>query len=431
MRNNTQLQLRYGATVHDCVLPSHLDLVPMEPRTEPPAAAPAEILQAALASPAGSPPLRELARGKRTAAIMVPGQDRVAAAEQYLPCIMNELNAGGIDDDGITFYLATGTHAKHTPSQIAAVLGAEAAARAVCREHDCRNPAALHLVGRTRRGNDVRFNRAVVDADIKVLTGRIIPHYFAGFGGGRKALLPGVAAFETIVHNHRLTLAPERGIRQETHACRLADNPVHLDMVEAARLMPGTKFVVNTLLDAGHRLVGAVAGELEAAHLAGCERAASMFAIPIAQPLDGAVACAGGSPYDCNFMQAIKALFDARDAVRPGGPMLCVAECPAGIQPGFLQWAAIQDDAELDKAVRAGYNLTGHNSILIRQLVRQRPVALWSRLPDAAVEAMGIVPIHSMAEGIDWLAGEMSGSRCGIMPFANITYAFNPAIGEE
>ena len=426
MTTDQTFSIRFGDTIQEVALPAGVEGVLVEPRTASVTGSGEEILRRALQSPIDSPPLCELAKGKKTAAIMVPGQDRVAAAETYLPMLLDELNAGGIPDSGITVYLATGTHAKHTPEQIKRVMGSEASRRVPCREHRCKDSTALRNVGSTSRGNAVRFNTAVIDADVKFLTGRIIPHYFAGFGGGRKALLPGVSAFETIEFNHALTLAPETGVNPETHACRLADNPVHLDMVESARLMPGPKFVLNTILDTEHRIIGAVTGELEASHLTGCEQVRNLFSIPTSRPFDGAIACAGGAPYDCNFMQAIKALFDVRDAVRPGGPMLAVAQCPMGIKPGFLEWAAIEDDAELNRAVRADYNLTGHNSILIRELVRSMRIALWSDLPDDAIKSMGIEPVNSLQAGLDWLGDALpQRSRCAVVPFANVTHAFH------
>ena len=178
----------------------------------------------------------------------------------------------------------------------------------------------------------------MLGADIKVLTGRIIPHYFAGFGGGRKALLPGVAGVRTILANHRLTLDAARGWRPEVRPCSLDSNPVHLDMVDAARRVEGT-FVLNTLLDTDHRVIGAVAGDLEAAHRAGCAAAEPIFRVPVSEPFDAVITSAGGAPYDCNFMQALKALFDVQEIVRPGGAILCAAECPEGMKRGFLRWA--------------------------------------------------------------------------------------------
>jgi nickel-dependent lactate racemase len=303
------------------------------------------------------------------------------------------------------------------------ILGPGAAERVRWRQHECANADLLQPVGVTSRDNEVLFHKDVVAADLKVLTGRIIPHYFAGFGGGRKALIPGVAAFETICRNHRLTLAEEEGIHENVAPCRLEGNPVHLDMLEGARFIEGT-FVLNTLLDVEHRVFAAVAGELAAAHEDGCRQAAAAFRVTAGKPFEAVLTSAGGAPYDCNFMQALKALFDAQDVVKDGGAVLCLAQCPAGIKDGFLEWARIRSDAELERAVRAAYNLTGHNSIMLRRLLRRARVALWSALPEDAVRSLGIVPVDSLSEGLDWLRREAGpDAQTAVLPFANVTHA--------
>jgi lactate racemase len=416
----------YGEGAHALVLPRGRVTARLEPATMPAGEPGRQVIRRAIESPIGSPRLRDVARGKRSAAVLVPGKDRVAAAHMCLPLVLEELNAAGIPDDCVEVFLATGTHEKHTPEDAARVLGAEAVSRVRWHEHECRDDAALERVGTTSRGNEVFFSRRVLAADVKVLTGRIIPHYFAGFGGGRKALLPGVAGFKTIQGNHRLTLAAESGWHPGVRACRLDGNPVHLDMLESARLVPGT-FVLNTLLDGEHNVVGAVAGELDAAHRAGCAAAEKMLKVTVAEPVDAAIASAGGAPYDCNFMQALKALFDVQEVVRPGGAILGAARCPGGMKKGFLRWGAVKADEELERGVRADYDLTGHNSILLRRLTRKARVALWSDLPDAEVRAVGVEPVHSLAEGLQWLLEMCPGDfRCAFAPLANITYASCP-----
>jgi nickel-dependent lactate racemase len=266
------------------------------------------------------------------------------------------------------------------------------------------------------------MDRDVLDAGVKVLTGRIIPHYFAGFGGGRKALLPGVSGLATILQNHRLTLDRAGGIHPHVRPCSLRGNPVHLDMLEAARLVAPV-FVLNTLLDTDHRVIGAVAGELVAAHEAGCAQAKGIFQVKLKEPVDAVVTSAGGWPYDCDFVQALKAAFDVQGIVRDGGAMLWVAECPAGMKEGFGRWAQLESDGELEEAVRADYNLAGHNSIMLRKLIRRVSVGLWSALPDGEVRALGLTPVHSLAEGIDWLCGTVPDRfRYAVVPFANVTH---------
>ncbi|HET9275106.1 MAG TPA: nickel-dependent lactate racemase, partial [Gemmatimonadales bacterium] len=329
-----------------------------------------ELLSRALEAPIGSPRLADLARGKRSAAILIPGKARVAGTRDYVAALIAELNAARVPDSGIEVFLADGTHEQHLESDILALLGERLAARIRCLGHDSRDEKELVPVGTTSFGTPVLFNRRVLEAEVKILTGRIVPHYFAGFSGGRKALVPGVAGFRTILANHRLTLGPEAGIHPAVAPCSLEGNPVHLDMVEGARLAR-PDFCLNTLFDARDRLSDVVAGDVEAAHEEGCRRARDLLRLSLAEPVDALITSAGGHPYDYNFMQSLKAVFNVQDIVRPGGAVLWVAECPSGIHPAFLPWAAIDSDAELDAAVRRKYALTGHNSLMLRRLVRR------------------------------------------------------------
>ncbi len=392
------------------------------PRTPSPPGLPAEVLASALRQPIGSPPLREIAAGLRSAAILIPGKARVAGTREYVAALISELNQSGIPDRGIEVFLADGTHEQHVASDIMALLGEELATRVRCLGHNPRKDELVEL-GTTSFGTPVLFNRRVLDAEVKILTGRIVPHYFAGFSGGRKALVPGVAGFRTILANHRLTLHPERGIHPGVRLCALLDNPVHLDMVEGARLAQ-PDFCLNTMLDTDHRMVAAVAGDFEAAHEEGCRQAARMFRISVPEPLDVLITSAGGHPYDCNFMQALKAVFNVQEVVRPGGAILWVAECSAGINPGFLPWADIESDAQLERAVRDRYALTGHNSLMLRHLTRRVDVALWSSLPGDVVAKLGLHPVASLEEGLRWIEGKHpSGFTYAVVPHANVMCA--------
>lgn len=394
----------------------------LSPQCPTPSAPADRIIRAALDAPHGAPPLRELARGRRSAVILVPGQDRVAAADVFLPLLLDDLHAAGLPDERIEIILATGTHTSHSKAEAERLLGADVVRRVRWRQHECEGGDGLAPLGVTSRGTEIAFDRAATQADLVILTGRVIPHYFAGFGGGRKALLPGIAARSTIVQNHRLTLAPERGLHPAVRCASLRGNPVHEDMVEAARRVANT-FVLNTLLDERHRVVAAVAGELETAHNEGCRLAGEWLCLRMDEPCDALVSSAGGWPCDCDYVQALKTAFNVRDAVREGGALLWVAEATNGIRPSFLQWTHVADDEALEAAVRARYDLSGHNSILLRQLTRRLRVALFSALPDAQVAALGLTPVHSLAEGLRWLDERTpAGGRRAWVPCANITH---------
>jgi lactate racemase len=415
-------QLRYGSREFSFSLGQGRRVARLEPNT-PPADPPGEIVRRCLEQPYGSPKLREIARGKGSAAILIPGKERVAGTAEYVPALIAELNRAGIPDGSIEVFLATGTHEHHGASDVVDLLGEEVASRVQCLAHDCfAAESELSEIGRTSFGTPVWINQRVLEAEVKVLTGRIMPHYFAGFGGGRKALIPGVAGFQTIRANHRLTLDPERGIHPGVGPCLLDGNPVHLDMLEGARMVR-PDFTLNTLLDTDHRMIAAVAGNFETAHLEGSRQAARLFRLTVTEPVDVLITSAGGHPYDQNFMQALKAVFNVQDVVRPGGAILWLAECPRGIHPEFLRWCSIPSE-KLDDAVRENYNLKGHNSLMLRRLTRRVKVALWSDLPDDDVRTLGLHPLHSLTEGTEWIRDRVTGEfSYAVVPYANAVAA--------
>jgi lactate racemase len=414
-----QQSIKYGSRSVEFTLPEDGFVRCLESDAPPPSASPSQLLTRSLQQPLGSPPLRQIAAGKGSAAILIPGRARRAGTREYVPALLTELNAAGIPDRQIEIFLADGTHEQHLQSDVEALLGTEIATRVRCSGHDCKREEELAELGTTRFGTSVLLNRRVLKAEVKILTGRIVPHYFAGFSGGRKALIPGVAGYRTIVANHRLTLAPQRGIHPGVRLCSLEGNPVHEDMLEGAR-MARPDFCLNSLLDENDRMVSVVAGDPEIAHEQGCREAEQMFHLTMPEPVDGLITSAGGLPYDCNFMQSLKAVFNVRDIVRPGGAILWVAECAGGIHPGFLQWAAIESDTELDKAVRARYLLTGHNSLMLRSLIRNADVALCSALPAEMVLRLGLHPVASIEEGVQWIRGKFPRSfTYAVAPRAN------------
>lgn len=422
--NTSPQSLPYGARQMSLDIRHGVKVAHLESRVESPLSSPRDIVRQGLEHPIASPRLREIALGRRSAAILIPGKTRVAGTRDYLPELLDELNEGGIGDEKIEIFLATGTHEPHIENDVEGLLGEQVAARVRCIAHDCRDAAELERLGTTRAGTPVLFNRRVLNAEVKVLTGRIVPHYFAGYSGARKALLPGVAGFETILANHRLTLHPEHGLHPEASLRSLACNPIHLDMAEAAE-MAAPDFTLNTIMSRERRIAHAVAGNVVEAHAAICAQADALLGIALPQPVDALITSPGGAPADCNFMQALKALFNLQEIVRPGGAILWVAECPHGIQPGFLEYGCIESDAEMEERVRTHYALTGHNSLMLRALLRKVDIALVSALPAETVASLGIHPVASVEEGARWLEGRFPGSfTYAVAPEANTICAF-------
>ncbi len=362
-----------------------------------------EVVLRALEQPLGGVSLASLARGARRACILISGRDRVAGARVYVPLLLDQLQALGLPLGQIEIVCATGTHARHTPDDVRALLGESVASTVRFRAHDCDGADGFVDLGPTSRGTRVWVDKAVADAEIRILTGRITHHYFAGFSGGRKSILPGVAARETIVANHRLVLDFDHGARVHpaVFGGNLAGNPVHEDMVEAARKL-GPVFVLNTLLDGRHRLTHAFAGELEAAHQAGCAQADELAFSGVQRPVPLVIASAGGYPYDLNFIQGVKALFNHKDAVAPRGVFILVAESGGGVLRGMSQWMSWADRGSLGAAIQSSYNLAAHNSLMLRDLLDSVTVVLVSAMPADEVRGLGLVPMPGVAEALSF-----------------------------
>jgi len=193
-------------------------------------------------------------------------------------------------------------------------------------------------------------------------------------------------------------------------------------MLEAAR-MAGPSFAVTTVIDEHQRVVGVFAGEPEGSHQQACAFARRVHQVLVDRPFDGIITSAGGAPYDMNFMQSIKALFNVQEGLRPGGPMLWVAECPLGVAKGFLDWAAVSDDDALERDVRAAYNLAGHNSVMLRRLARASEIGVVTAIPADLVRRLGLHPLESLEAGLSWLGERVrSGAHIAFVPFGNVTH---------
>jgi lactate racemase len=382
-----------------------------------------ELVAQALNAPIGASPLARQAIGARRVAILVSGKDRVAGASRYLPVLLDALAAAGVADEQIEVVCATGTHARHSADEVRALLGESTAARVAFRAQDCDRGGSFVDLGRTSRGTPVRVDRGVVEADLRVLTGRITHHYFAGFTGGRKSILPGVSARASIEANHRLVLDFSRGCRvhRDVYGGNLEGNPVHEDMVEAARKV-GPSFVLNTVLDRDSRIAQVFAGELEAAHRAGCQYVEDRCRFAPGEPVDVVVASPGGHPSDLNLIQSVKALFNHRDAVREGGTFILVAEAAGGVLRGMKEWMSWADRGSLGAAIEANYNLAAHNSLMLQELQERARLVLVSGLPEEEALALGFLPAATLQDAVDRVVAQ--GARTfRVIPQANATHS--------
>ncbi|HSH69954.1 MAG TPA: nickel-dependent lactate racemase [Deferrisomatales bacterium] len=301
----------------------------------------------ALCNPIGSAPLAELARGRRSACVVVSDATRPVPNREILPPLLDTLEAAGVPRHAVTLLIATGMHRASTPEERVEMLGRSVTERYRVVDHDCRDRAELRRVALID-GVPVEINRRYCAAELHILTGMIEPHGFAGYSGGGKSLLPGLASFETMTHMHSFAMVEHPGV----DVARLDGNPFrdHIDTVSRA---VGVEFIVNVSLDREHRATGVFAGDVREAHRAGCRVVEGHAAVRVDEPADLVVTSGGGHPADATLYQATKGLFAARNLVKPGGTILFVAGCEEGL--GSASFGNLVRSVGTPEAFRARY----------------------------------------------------------------------------
>ncbi len=348
------------------------------------------------------PAMAALVEPGASVALVVSDHTRRIAADRVLPVLLDGWRERGCRLSDFFILVASGIHRRPTPDELRAILGAEAAAAFAGRIyfHDPDDDANLVAVGRTSRGHEVRINRRAAEADRLILLGAATFHYHAGFGGGRKSLVPGLAARATIAHNHSLTLDPVRDrIRPGVEPGRLEGNPVSEEMLEGARLCRPAG-IVNTVLAPGGALAGVFAGDLDLAHRAACRRVAEIDRIDLERPADFVVAAAGAA---ANWIQSHKALFNAARAVTPSGRIILHAPCPEGLgDERFRYWvtrptrkdifAGLREKPEVLGQTALSTRLRGARAILVTGLnERDRADLGIATAPDLAAAARRVL----------------------------------------
>jgi len=374
---------------------------------------------AALENPIGRPPLGRIVQPGERVAIVVNDITRLTRTGLILPPILETLNAAGIPDRDIFIVFALGIHRRQTDDERKQIVGEEVYARIRSFDHISTDDAGLVEIGTTSFGNRVEINREVWEADRIVLTGEIIYHLIAGYSGGRKSLVPGVAGFRTTTFNHRMIFDPN------CRSGKLEGNPAHEDLLEACRMVD-PDFLVNVVLSPEGKLIRVVTGHFEKAHREGCRTVDEMLRVPLEKPYDLLVASAGGFPLDIDLRQAHKGLENACQALRPGGSILFYAECPngAGIQSFADYINRYADDREMQAALEREFVVGGHKAYWVARLGRLYRVYLVSRLDPDFVRRCHFIPVSPQdhqAALQDLLRETGPAGRVGVLPYAGFT----------
>lgn len=292
---------------------------------EPPAGDADALLERALANPHGCPRLSELAKGRKTAGIMVSDATRAVATARVLPHVVGELLNAGLSLDDIVIVVAIGVHRPATEKEMLSIAG-EYAGRIRVENHDPYDRTKLANLGVTSYGTAVEVNKTICDSDLRIAIGKVEPHEFAGFSGGRKSVLPGVAGERTILVNHR----PEMILDPNAAPGVLENNPIHLDMLEAAKLL-GVDFCVNLVQNSAGLPLAAFAGDLAAAHAVAVAFARRNYGAAL--PSDANLyLVTPGAPLNIDLYQSIKPLIALFPVLRKGDVVVLYSECREGVQ---------------------------------------------------------------------------------------------------
>jgi nickel-dependent lactate racemase len=320
-----QVHLAFGKTGLPVNLPEGFRYRMLEARSANPLDDWQDALESALDRPIGSPPLIELARGKRTAAISVCDITRPAPNRKTLPPILRRLEQAGVPRDGVTILIATGLHRAATGAEIREICGDEIAGSYRVVNHDARNLSSHAHLGTTASGTPVHIDARFISADLHLTLGFIEPHLMLGFSGGRKLVAPGLAAQETIkvLHSPRY-MRDSRAVEGS-----IEDNPLHRELLEIAR-MARHDFLLDVALARDRSIAGVFAGHPEQAHRRGVEFVSEVMLETLDEPVDAVITTSAGYPLDLTFYQAIKGVTAAVHILKPGGRILLVAACQEG-----------------------------------------------------------------------------------------------------
>jgi nickel-dependent lactate racemase len=292
-------------------------------------------LERGLSSPSAGPPLFELARAAKRAVILIDDVGRPTPAGRIAPRVLETLLASGIPADRVKVVFATGTHRPMTMEEMRQKAGDGVVSRVLCLNHDCRSAQDLVSLGTTSHGTPVLINRAVAESDLRVLIGSIEPHPQAGFGGGLKLILPGAAGAASIGHNHLVMPSPQR---YNMIGALPRDNPMRRDIEEAAAMLRGKNFIVNTVLGPDLEPVALVTGDAIAAHREGVAIARELYGVPLPRRLDAAIV--SSFPMDVDLRQGVKGVANFPGAVKKGGVIICFLFCERGLDgikpPGLV-----------------------------------------------------------------------------------------------
>lgn len=393
-----RLTLAYGKNGLPLELPDAWRATVVEPRYVPGLPDPAAALTAALRQPIAAPPLREVVRSGQRVGVVFSDITRATPHELILPAVLDEL--AHVPREKITLFNALGTHRPNTDTELRGMIGGLLDEYRLV-QNNAFDPTTQVRLGVTSRGHEIWLNREIAACDVKILTGFIEPHFFAGFSGGGKALMPGMAGLRTVLGNHDAgMIAAPNATWGVTHG-----NPIWEEVMEAARIAGGA-FLVNVTLNRDKAITGIFAGDLHAAHAAGCAFAKQMAMVGTPQPFDIVITTNSGYPLDLNLYQAVKGMSAASQVVKPGGAIIIAAECWDGIPDHGLYGQLLAEASSprelLDMIIAPGFLKQDQWQAQIQAQIQLKAdiYVRTDNLTDAQVRGALLRPCHNIEQTV-------------------------------
>lgn len=358
-----------------------------------------ELVIKALEAPIGSERLSELAKDKKKIVIIASDHTRPVPSKVIMPAMLKEIRKGNPEAD-ITILIATGCHRGTTKEELIGKFGEDIVKNENIYIHDCDEREKLVSIGTLPSGGECEINKIAFEADLLVSEGFIEPHFFAGYSGGRKSVLPGIAGRKTVLANHCSEFIDSANARTGV----LENNPIHKDMLWAAKTAR-LKFIVNVVLNSSKEVIYAVAGDLEKAHEKGTEFLSSLCGAK-AVPADIAISTNGGYPLDQNIYQAVKGMTAAEATVKEGGVIIMLAASNDGTGGDYF-YHQLADEENLNKIMQLFLSRgrletvpdQWEAQILTRILLHSRVIYV-SEMPDDIIKNMHMIPAHSIDEAL-------------------------------
>ena len=409
-----QIKLKYGEVYITAEIPEKNLMGTLLPKPLPGGLTEEEAVRFSLANPIGSRKLCELVKKGDKVVIVTSDITRPLPSYKIIPFVMEELLSGGAREEDVTIVLALGCHRKHTEEEKEQLVGSQIyKSKITIIDSDMNQCVRL---GMCRNGTPVDIFKPVVEADLRVCLGNVEFHYFAGYSGGNKALMPGVSSHDAIQANHSNMVHPE------AYAGNIETNPVRQDIEQITEFIQ-IEFILNVVLDDNKKIVGSFAGHHVEAHREACRMLDEIYKVPLNEKADIVIASPGGFPKDINLYQSQKGLDNAKHAVRKNGIIIW----PASAKEGFgektcEEWMRNMKPKEMIREIQDNFKLGGHKAAAIAMILEEVDIFMVSDLPEELVRQINFEPFGSLQEALDEALRRLGAeSKVLVLPAAGST----------